>query len=245
MDGLWRAVAGDHCHCLFSPVSRVRVEKSNDGKATKRKTSSRLGCLSVLILALFAFALLSFTAYLQAFHAFTKQQLVAIVECKPALSDSADFSLTLIPVVKDMPQQAQVYEMVGNQWAIGGDILKWHSAMNMLGLHTHYRLTRLEGRQETVARTRQKAASAYSLVEQEQSEVWKTLYEVGAKLPLVSSAYGNTVYTYPHFSDRFKVYVTTSGFMVERVKGDKGKAGRWLEEILDYARPQPRDPSPR
>ncbi|MBN1541475.1 hypothetical protein JW992_04975, partial [candidate division KSB1 bacterium] len=122
------------------------LNKSPGSKTKKKKSSSRLGCLTILFLLLTAFALLSFSAYLRAYHAFTAQELVAMVECRPADADSADFRLILVPVIKEVPQEEQAYDMLGNQWAIGGDILKWHSAVNFLGLHTHYRLTRVEGR---------------------------------------------------------------------------------------------------
>ncbi|MBN1542354.1 hypothetical protein JW992_09435, partial [candidate division KSB1 bacterium] len=98
----------------------------------------------------------------------------------------------------------------------------------------------------TVAETRKKKASAYSLVVEEESPFWRWLYEFGGKIPLVQSAYGNTVYTYPSFSDRFMIYVTTSGFIVESIRGArKSKASEWLEEIWDSARPQPKPPKPR
>jgi hypothetical protein len=118
--------------------------------------------------------------------------------------------------------------MVGNQWAIGGDILKWSASMNFLGLHTYYRLTRLEGRYETAAETLEKRVSAYSLVEEEKNAIWRMLYEVGDLLPVATSAYGNTVYSYPTFGDRYMVYVTTSGFMAERIRPSPTEKSRRL-----------------
>ena len=217
---------------LLSISSSAKKESRSGSKKKSGRFGSRRGCLSVLSLALVMIALLSFTAYIRAFHSFTKQELVAIVECRPTELENADFELVLVPVRESIPGEEMIFIMQGDQWAIGGDILKWHSSLNFLGLHTMYRLTRVEGRYETAQEAQNFRASAYSLVKEEQSSFWQTLYKIGEKLPLVHSAYGNTVYTYPSYRDFYLVSVTTSGFMIEKAKNKKTTMLDYLQRFL-------------
>ncbi len=200
------------------------------------KKRSRLGCLSMLILVLVAFTLLSFLAYIRAYHAFTEKEVVAMIECRRAQQEDYDFQLLLVQIVDQVPQQTRTLSFRGDQWSVGGDILKWNSSLNVLGLHTMYRLTRVEGRFSDISEHLAQPASSYSLVG-EQSRIWMLLYDFGDLLPFVESAYGSTVYTRALYGAKYLVYVTTSGYMVERVEGDTVKrSGELVRELMDFFR---------
>jgi len=112
----------------------------------------------------------------------------------------------------------QQHRVSGDQWVVEGDILKWKSWVNFLGLHTRYRLTRLRGRYIRTSDAKLKPSSIYPLVEMEDHPVWGFLYRNGSSFPLVDTVYGSAVF---HGSDEpstFLVYVSTSGFLTRRIE---------------------------
>lgn len=214
-----------------------KIATANQGQGGKKGTS-KLGCLTFLFFLLAIFAVVFFTAYLRAYHVFTKQELVAIIECLPSSDSSFDFELQLTPVIKKKQRSPQSFGIKGDQWAVGGDILEWHSFANLLGLHSMYRLTRVEGRYEKAADQSEQPHSAYSLTDGD-SKFWRTMYKIGDKLPFVSSVYGNTVYMEPSFTDSFQVFVTISGFSVKRLRqDDKSLTGHVMDKLLDATLPK-------
>jgi hypothetical protein len=97
---------------------------------------------------------------------------------------------------------------------IEGDILKWDNWLNFLGLRTRYRLTRLQGRYIRTQEELQEPRSVYSLTDEESHPSWKYLYQLGHRLPLVSTVYGSAVFQLSGDKKRYTVYVGTSGFTV-------------------------------
>ena len=220
----------------LSHASQKLVEQV---KNTSPKKSSRFGFLSAIFLLLLLSVTIFFSAFIRSYHAFTKKELVAIVKCYPPQSKNANFDLTLITIVDGAKEDSMRFPIKGNQWALGGDILKWDDVVNFLGLHTMYRLTRLEGRYARAADQSEKPSTVYALGKEEQSPVWRMLYTIGHRLPFVTSVYGNTVFNYPAFGSYFKVYVTTSGFITERVEARKESLSHIvINELLDMMLPK-------
>jgi hypothetical protein len=174
----------------------------------------------MLLLFLSIAVVVFFSAFLRSFSAFTSKELVAAVICEPTIEKDADFNLVFIKIVDGKKQQAQNFAIKGDQWAVSGDILKWKDYMNFMGLKTMYRLARVEGRYELARDAQKKAASAYPLGDESKGLLWGFLYKFSHRLPMVTSVYGNSVFLNPVFDQRFNIYVTTSGFMTERV-GDQ------------------------
>ena len=128
----------------------ILISLSNAGKKMSQNNSSKksrggLGCLTVLFLFLVTFSMLFFTAYLRAYHAFDQEELVGYLQCEPVPGNAHSFVLTFTPVIKGKEQTASKYSINGDQWAIGGDIVKWKSFLNFMGLKSMYRLTQVEG----------------------------------------------------------------------------------------------------
>jgi len=109
---------------------------------------------------------------------------------------------------------------------IEGDILKWKPWLNLLGLNTHYRLTRLTGRHRDMKLERSLPRSIFSLnhtssTESDRHLLWERLYQSGQKLPLVDSVYGNAAYQDLTPRTHYQIFVGSSGFIVrKKVKGE-------------------------
>ncbi len=117
----------------------------------------------------------------------------------------------------------------GDQWMIQGDIIKWKPWLNLLGLTTRYRLTRLQGRYLDIDAERSGPRSVFSLGDDSPAEVerhplWRFLYRSGQKLPLVDTIYGNAAYQDLNTERRYQVFVGTNGFIIRELKKEKNRA---------------------
>lgn len=169
--------------------------------------------LAILFWIAISSAAFFFAAFVQSYQSFTREELVAQVKCYP-LKDSQTMQFEIESRPQDVRKR---FVLKGDQWAVEGDILKWDSWLNFVGLHSMYKLTRVRGRFLATDDEIHRVPSVYSLVQQEREPIWRLLYKYGHKLPFVSAVYGNTVFTYPSEEHEFEIYVTTSGY-IARVK---------------------------
>ena len=153
--------------------------------------------------------------FFRAYRAFTLEEPVAkiIIEHPDAGEVS---SITIIQDDQKGESRTRRFDVVGDQWVLEGDILKWRNWLNFLGLHTRYRLTRLRRRYLEASDERTKPSSIHPLVENEDHPLWKYLYKYGPRLPMVSTVYGNAVFQASGEDAIFRIYVGTSGFIARK-----------------------------
>jgi hypothetical protein len=200
-------------YLIMSIASGIR---SVSERKNKSRAPSRLGCFVILILTLTAMVLLTTLLFLRSFHVFTQKQLVAMIQCYPARDSDANFEIQLDRIIKGQPQPAGRYEIKGQQWAIGGNIIKWEPWVSFLGMETMYRLSRLEGRYIKASDQQTSPQTVYSLTKAEQSPFWNFVDRFGEELPFIDAGYGNTTFNRPDYNETFYIYVTESGFMAQR-----------------------------
>ncbi len=220
---------------IFLSVSGAGRNSENSSRK-RRKSSCSPGCFFSFLLSLIILCIILFIAVSRSYHTFTKQELVGIVRCEKVKSDSADFKLIYTPVIKDQEKRQKTFFIRGQQWAIGGHIIKWSNTLNLLGLHSMYKLTRIEGKYISAFDEKTNQASVYSLTEKESDPLWKILYKFGHRVPFIQSVYGNTVFTYPSFNGEFRLFVTTSGFTIKFL-GDSNRTKR-EETTINRDRPE-------
>ena len=177
--------------------------------------ASILRLLLILLAIAVSAAMLFLFVFIQSYTAFTHRELAAIVYCAPVAGVKDEMILELVTFESPRVGHSRRYRLRGQQWAIEGHILKWDDWLNFLGLHTMYKLTRVRGRYLRAEDEVKRPATAYSLVANEEDPRWRWLYEYGARLPFIHAVYGNTVFTFPSSTKIFRIYVTTSGFMIE------------------------------
>jgi len=192
-----------------------RPATNKDGEKTPA------GCLYqlfrvVFIVSLIALglAILFFGAFIQSLSTFNKQQLVAEVMCKEI--DEANHTMKLILIEKKgrNANVKQEFLLTGDRWFIRGDIIKWDSWLNFLGLHTMYKLNRIGGFFSNIKMETELKPTHYSLVPEEETPRWRWLYKKGYELPFINNVYGSSVSQYPELQKGFKIYVTIFGFSV-------------------------------
>jgi hypothetical protein len=187
-------------------------------KAGSPKLMSALRNLILILLWTAVFGMALFMGFfLQAYHAFTFERPVAELIIQP-LEENKTSRITLAQFHDSDSRIKGQYVIKGDQWMLEGDILKWDSWLNFLGLHTRYRLTRLRGRYLKTEDEVQNQATIYSLVEKEDNTLWQYLYRYGQKFPFVSTVYGNAAFQNTDSARRFSIYVGASGFVVREIK---------------------------
>jgi hypothetical protein len=192
----------------------------------KRKPVRRVGVIAstlrlllILLLISVSIALLFLGAFIQSYTGFTQRELAATIRCTTVPGAEDTMALELVTRESPTTTKNHRYLLRGQQWTVEGHILKWDDRLNFLGLRTMYKLTRVRGRYLLADDERNKPATVYSLVPNEDNPGWRWLYEYGPRLPFVEAVYGNTVFTFPAEDKTFDIYVTTSGFMIAEEEG--------------------------
>lgn len=195
---------------LLAPVTKKKVKTPGFSKSLRN--------LVLIIIWTAALGMLMFMGFFfRAYHAFTLEELAAEITTEPGTNPETT-KITLTRYLPEGEKAEQEYFIRGDQWMIEGDILKWNNIVNFLGLHTRYRLTRIRGRYISSENEKQKNPTVYPLAKDENHPFWKYLYRYGHNFPLVSTVYGNAAYQLAEKSRHYKIYVSTSGFVVRRVE---------------------------
>lgn len=161
--------------------------------------------------------LLFFGFFLRAFSVFTYEKPVAelIIHSLDAKNRS---QVTLVQFITPDSQKVDLFTVAGDQWMIEGDILKWDTALNFLGVETRYRLTRLRGRYFNTEAEINEPPTIYSLISDENHPFWRFLYKYGHFIPFVNSVYGNAAFQNFGKDKKYLVYVSVTGFVVKEQK---------------------------
>ena len=202
---------------LFRRIYLAKVRRADDKKQIRMVSLPNAviwGLMSLLLMTM-GLAVFGFTMALRAYHIFTKEELVAIVKCVPA-EEEKSLVLEYTEVVNSKRTPPKQYILKGDQWMIDGDILKWDSWVNFLGIHTCYKTTRISSRYIDVKDEMSQPRIAYEL-NGGTDFLWKMLYRDGQGFPFVEAAYGSATYQFPDEDAVFGVYVTTSGYMTKRM----------------------------
>ena len=143
------------------------------------------------------------------------EEPVAAITCEALPGTPPHFRLHYAPATP-RPHAAQTFELLGDQWMVSGEILKWQPWLNVLGLRTVQKPTRVSGRFARASQERAQPPTAYDL-NGGTDAWWLWLHHHGARLPFVEAVYGNGVYTFAEPGRTCTLYVTLSGYLVKEV----------------------------
>ncbi len=102
------------------------------------------------------------------YHTLTYEKPVADITITPLSPQS--FEATVI-----LPSgEVRVFLLEGDQIQVDANIIKWKPMANLLGLHTHYQLSRISGRYRNIQDAQRKPVSTFELSE----KPWLDLVEV-------------------------------------------------------------------
>jgi hypothetical protein len=160
---------------------------------------------------------LGLAAALQTWHAFTNKVHAAEVQCIELSPQK--LRVYLVPIAADGKRgEQETYEVDGDEWTVGGDVLRFRPELTVLGLETVYSVTRVEGRWLKAADANAHPGTAHDR-QGGTSWGWLMLYKDGARGPLgwlVAGAHGQAVSQLPDRRAVYDLYVTPNGFVLDK-----------------------------
>jgi hypothetical protein len=175
----------------------------------RRHVRAGRGVTGILLL-LIAISLLWATFLVQSYLGLTGDIKVAVVRATPIANLQHLMSVEMILYDKDGHQISDnTYGVMGDEWELQGDIIKFPSWMNVVGLHSGYKLTRLEGRYDNPDLERNNKHSVIVLNGGDDN-FFKTAQTQTWLSPFVEALYGNAVIL-PANGKTYEVLVSQTG----------------------------------
>lgn len=160
---------------------------------------------------------LGLAAALQSYRAFTTKTHVAEIQCVELAPQS--LRVYLVPIGPDGSRgTTETYDLAGDEWTVGGDVLRLAPFLTVLGLETFYKVTRVEGRWLAAADANRHAATAFDRGGGT-TWAWLSLLRAGTRGPLrwfVAGVHGQAVSQLPDRRAVYDLYVTPNGFVVDK-----------------------------
>ena len=126
-------------------------------------------------------------------------------------------SVELIQYDKDGHQTSdQTYALNGDEWMLQGDIIKFPTWVNVLGIHSGYKLTRLEGRFDD-PNLESKSQHVVITLNGGDDNFFQTMHaQRGWISPFVDATYGNAVFV--PADGTYDVFVSQTGLFARPAK---------------------------
>lgn len=206
-----------------------RLYEDEDGRSTGYTARSlarsprrfRLGRgLGGALLVGLALSLLWLTFTVQTYLGISSDTRVARVHASKI--EGQDHTMSVALTLYDKSGKAtstKTYLVKGDEWEVQGNILKFPNWMGIFGIHSGYKLTRLEGRFDDVNMERNSTHTVVTLNGGDDN-FFKTVKPQNWLSPIVEAAYGNAVIqgTGSGGDATFDVLVSQTGLYAEPVK---------------------------
>jgi hypothetical protein len=170
-----------------------------------------------LVLLLLALSLLWLTLLVQTYLGLTSNIKVARVHATPVANSDHLMSVELTLYDQNGHQTSdQTYLVKGDDWRLEGDIIKFPTWLNIFGLHSGYKLTRMEGRYED---PHLESSNLPTVIELNGGDdnFFKTVQEQAWVSPVVEAAYGSGTFLRAD-SKTYNVFVSQTGLFAEPAK---------------------------
>jgi hypothetical protein len=169
-----------------------------------------------LVLLAAGLAALSLAAMLSTWRAFTKKTHVAEVQAIEL--GPHKIRVYVVPIDSEGARGAtEIYDVDGDEWQVGGDVLRFRPFLTALGVETVFRLTRVEGRWSAAGDANTHKGSAYDRLPA--SSGWRRLYHDADKPPLkwlIAGAHGQAVSQQPDRRAVYDLFVTPNGYVLDK-----------------------------
>lgn len=160
---------------------------------------------------------LGLAAALQTYRAFTQKTHVAEIQCIELAPQS--LRLYFVPIAHNGTRgPTETYDVLGDEWTVGGDILRLKPFLTVLGLETFYRVSRIEGRWLAAADANRHTGTAFDRNGGTTSS-WLQLLRNGTRGPLgwvIAGVHGQAVSQLPDRRAVYDLFVTPNGFVIDK-----------------------------
>ncbi len=173
------------------------------------------GVTGTILLAI-AVLLLSLTFLIQTYLGLTSEIKVAEVRATAVANLPHIMSVELVLYDQNgHPISDNTYGVMGDEWELQGDIIKFPGWLNIAGLHSGYKLTRLEGRFDDPNLERNSKHTVVVLNGGDDG-FFKSVLPGGWFTPFVEAAYGNAVILGAN-GITYDVFVSQTGLFAKAV----------------------------
>jgi hypothetical protein len=205
--GLWLCLTA--CLGLLSPDKSLSEDEKDRYRRTgflpRRRFKVARG-LSGLVLLTVAVSLLWLMILVQSYLGLTGEIKVAHIQATRIYNVAHQMSVevTLFDGNGHVTSD-NTYLLQGDEWMVQGDIIKFPSWLNVIGIHAGYKLTRLGGRFDDIALESTARHTAIALNGGDDTFFQTTYLYKQWFAPLVDATYGNAVF---QASGSFDVFAT-------------------------------------
>jgi hypothetical protein len=169
-----------------------------------------------VLLVSIGFCALGLWMALSAYEDLGKKTPVAEVQCIQMAPSK--LRVYYVPIERDGRRGAtETYDLDGDEWTVGGDVLRFRPLLTHFGVDTVYQVTRVEGRW-----LKAEDANAHKATAHDRGVTgrgWLALYRDGTRGPLgwlIAGAHGQAVSQLPDRRAVYDVFMTPNGFTVEK-----------------------------
>ena len=163
-----------------------------------------------IILVLLALSILWLTLLVQTYLGLTNDIKVARIHATTVgnIPHMMSVDLTLYDQNGHSTSE-QTYVINGDEWMLQGDVIKFPTWLNIVGLHSGYKLTRLEGRYDD---PNLESSSKHVVVTLNGGDdnFFKTVQQQAWTSPVVQAAYGSSTFLMPD-GKTYDVFVSQTG----------------------------------
>jgi hypothetical protein len=196
-------------------VTRVQTESfvdTNGRPVYHRRRRFGVGrALGGVVLVALSVSLLWGTFMVQSYLGLTADVPVAQIRATQIEGLPHQMSIELTQYDKDgHPLPSKTYLVKGDRWELQGNILKFASWLNILGIHSAFKLTRLEGQYDD-PNMESNEKHTVIVLNGGDDDFFKTTYKQAWSSPLVDAAYGNAAIA-PADGLPYNVFVSQTGF---------------------------------
>ena len=179
--------------------------------------------LSLCLTAIVGFIVLLIAA-IHAYYSLTDETLIAEIEF-----DRVDGQQYIAYLRTGDFCAEEIFPMLGDQWRIDAQFLKWHYWASLFGLESHYRLERFEGRYRDVADQNVKPTLAHGLAPPSAIDIGGLADGLGRLNFLADTSYGSSTYHDIDTGQTYLVYKSPTGvFTRQRPRSSPQVAGEAL-----------------
>jgi hypothetical protein len=186
----------------------------------------RISLFSTVLAAVAFLMLISASVY--TFHALTQETLIA--ELRFVQTGQQEYVARLR--TGDLCDERE-FVLLGDQWRVDAQFLKWKYWAVLLGLDSQYRLERIEGRYRAAADQNTRPKRSYELLEETSLDLVGLSEALGALNFLTDATYGSSTYQNIDTARVHRVYKTPTGIITraEPRIADSAAAGGLSVEI--------------
>lgn len=178
----------------------------------RRLSAAVMATLSGLALLLLGFLGWFIVLGTRGYRALTREEVAATVEVHP--TGPASFRA----VVERPGEPPDTFRIAGDQLYVDARVLKWKPWVNLLGVHTGYRLERIGGRYRSVDEERRRERTVYALSEGGPVDFFGLVEAVPFLSTVVDATYGSASFV---AADRgtgaYQIRVSTTGLLIRSI----------------------------